>query len=346
MATKLCTVTLTLPDGTRKYFRGKTREIAEAKREDARRLMGQGIDISQDLTLAELTQLWFDTVKRPHLSGGTIYTDKTNINNHVLQPFIAGMCIRDIKPAHIITAMNNISHLSHSVQSKVLMHFKGIFDFAVDNNLILKSPVLSTIKARGAHAKEKVPLTPEQTSELLRATEGTRAHVAIALMAGAGLRREEASGLMWEDLDLENGILHVRHAIPFIRGQKPEVTTQLKSEAAKRNIPMPLWLIDILRREKAQTNSVFVLHRLNGQCLTLSSFNRMWETGEKRVDFDVHPHLLRHTCITRWVETGLDMKEVQYLAGHSSPEMTMRVYAHYDRAARFEATTERIRATM
>ena len=347
MATKLFTRTLTLPNGQRKYFRGKTQEIADAKYEEAKRMLNAGLDISVDLNLTELTQIWFDTVKRPHLKGNTVYTDLTNINNHVLQPFIAGMSVRAIRPVHIQTAMNNISHLSHSVQSKVLQSYRGIFDFAVDNDLIAKSPVLSTIKARGAKAEEKVPLTPEQTKQLLVATQDARIHIGVALMVGAGLRREEACGLMWEDIDLDNGVLHVRHALPFIRGQESRVTTDLKTESARRSIPLPLWLIEELRAEKAKTNSVYVLHKKDGQHLTLSSFTRMWEVIDRKgLDFKVHPHLLRHTCITRWVESGLDMKEVQYLAGHSTPEMTMRVYAHYDRAARFEATTEHIRATM
>ena len=106
MATKLYTRTLTLPNGKRKYFRGKTQEIADQKYEEAKRLLGAGIDLTQDLNLAELTQVWFDTVKRPCLRENTVYTDITNINNHVLQPFIAGMNIRDIRPLHIQTAMN------------------------------------------------------------------------------------------------------------------------------------------------------------------------------------------------------------------------------------------------
>ena len=104
----------------------------------------------------------------------------------------------------------------------------------------------------------------------------------------------------------------------------------------------------------------------NGESLTASSFDRLWGIIEARttddpeklgkpvsarhpdviysLDFHVHPHLLRHTCITRWVEAGLDMKEIQYLAGHATPDMTMRVYAHYDQRSRSEITAEKIRA--
>ena len=43
-------------------------------------------------------------------------------------------------------------------------------------------------------------------------------------------------------------------------------------------------------------------------------------------------------------KTGLSPKEIQYLSGHATPDLTMRVYAHFDRAGQFAETAERIRA--
>ncbi len=57
-------------------------------------------------------------------------------------------------------------------------------------------------------------------------------------------------------------------------------------------------------------------------------------------------HILRHTYITRLFEAGLDLKEIQYLAGHSTVEMTLRVYAHYDRLSRESQTAEKVRAAL
>ena len=64
----------------------------------------------------------------------------------------------------------------------------------------------------------------------------------------------------------------------------------------------------------------------------------------RTVDFDVHPHLLRHTCITRWFESGLDIKEVQYLAGHADPSITLGIYTHYMAQERRKETAAKIRA--
>ena len=46
-----------------------------------------------------------------------------------------------------------------------------------------------------------------------------------------------------------------------------------------------------------------------------------------RIDFDVTPHLLRHTYITNLIHAGVDPKTVQYLAGHENSKTTMDIYA-------------------
>ena len=45
------------------------------------------------------------------------------------------------------------------------------------------------------------------------------------------------------------------------------------------------------------------------------------------LDFDVTPHMLRHTYITNLIHAGVDPKTVQYLAGHESSKITMDIYA-------------------
>jgi len=75
-----------------------------------------------------------------------------------------------------------------------------------------------------------------------------------------------------------------------------------------------------------------------------SSFRRMWDLIKYRsfnsphtkhytvsadIAFKVHPHQLRHTYATKLIASGVTPKEAQYLLGHSSPDVTMRIYAHY-----------------
>ena len=98
----------------------------------------------------------------------------------------------------------------------------------------------------------------------------------------------------------------------------------------------------------------------NGAHLSESSYRSLWRiidyrtVGktenknpliERTLDFKVRPHQLRHTCITHWFESGLDIKEVQRLAGHENVEVTLRIYTHYQASQRAEETSNKIRSS-
>ena len=85
----------------------------------------------------------------------------------------------------------------------------------------------------------------------------------------------------------------------------------------------------------------------NGKPLIQSAYKSMWKLVERELpETHVTAHVLRHTYITRLFEAGLDIKEIQYLAGHSTVDMTLRVYTHYDRRSREGQTAEKVREAM
>ena len=169
-----------------------------------------------------------------------------------------------------------------------------------------------------------------------------------------------------DDKGNENG------AVPYIsvrrawrsENNRPVVSTELKTKAAKRDVPIPKCLAVCLREEKEKATSEYVIADSNGEPLAYSQFQRIWnyikirstkertiyryvngqaikkqfkpEPGQKCVnrnhityclDFDVTPHLLRHTYITNLIHAGVDPKTVQYLAGHENSKVTMDIYA-------------------
>ena len=145
---------------------------------------------------------------------------------------------------------------------------------------------------------------------------------------------------------------------------KAEISTVLKSKAAKRDIPIPKCLVNCLRDTKANSKSNFVIANSNGEPLSESQFRNLWNYVDTRtakeksyyryvngrsikctldlalgghpknnhsivrsIDFDVTPHQLRHTYITNLLYAGVDPKTVQYLAGHENSKTTMDIYA-------------------
>ena len=90
----------------------------------------------------------------------------------------------------------------------------------------------------------------------------------------------------------------------------------------------------------------------------MSTFHDLWRIVDDRfgpkakttkiikgikTEQNVTPHVLRHTYATRCFEAGMDIKEVQYLMGHSDPSVTLGIYTHYCKKSREEATFEKAR---
>lgn len=360
---KVYTKTVSLPNGKRKYIRSTNPKELEKKYNELKAEIGAGVDVSSDVTVQQLAQTWYNVYKKPHLKEGGQRAVKNTVNNHIL-PVIGVLKVRDVKPVHIRQVMASESSLSKSQQRKTIQALRGIFRAGVENGIIVKSPVPEEMKAAGKDTEEKIPLTTLQSQQLLQTVKGTRAYLPVAIMLGTGLRREEVCGLMWSDIDLEEGSISVNRVRTFY-DNAGAFSDDLKSKAARRTVPTPNWLTEALRAAHADAKSLYVLHTKTGVPLTKDSFRSMWELITSRttddpkllgkpiderhpqikygVDFHVYPHLLRHTCITRWFEAGLDVKTVQYLAGHETPEITLKIYTHYLRAEREAVTMKKIK---
>ena len=178
---------------------------------------------------------------------------------------------------------------------------------------------------------------------LLSHIKNKRAKTFAMIALNTGMRRGEIIALRWKDIDFREKIIHVS-SNALVKEGKTEVDAEVKTPAAIRNIPLPEALEKWLLQQKPLSHSQFVVAMENHQALTKSSFRSMWRLVERELpNKHLTAHSLRHTYITRLFEAGLDIKEVQYLAGHSTVDMTLRVYTHYDRQSREKQTIEKVR---
>lgn len=348
-----------LPDGRWKDIRARTKDELRSKLYDLETAQRMGLVLDDTTTVAELAIEWYNN-RKAGLSVSRQGDYRNAINNHIC-PVIGAMLVRDVKPEHCQRIMAQAAELSYSAQQKIVSTLKQLFSCAVDNGLTFRSPAEKVI-AKGKKAEEKVALTKEQSAQLEQAVAGTRAYIYVMLGLYAGLRREEICGLQWRDIDLQAvpPRLTVNHAMR-LSGNKAEYPAPLKSKAAHRTIPLPPNLAQALQNEQRKTNSEFVLHTRDGSHLTYQSARnivsvidrrcpmtegkklrreriehergkpiapRKVQKGITKLDFRVTPHQLRHTYATRLVESGMNIKQIQYLLGHDDVHLTLSIYSH------------------
>lgn len=358
---------VTTPTGKRLYVRGKTKEELDRKVFEAKVQMNAGVDITSDTCFSDYARVWMRLYKEPPaVRESSAVTYRANMGGHII-PFFGEMKLRDIKPLHIQAFITSISGLSKSVQTKCLQLLRGVFTSAQENGLIAASPMRKEHRPVGESTEEETPLSNEQAKQLLQAVQNNRAYTFCLIALSTGMRRGEILGLMWEDIDFQGGFINVTHNKAFLSNQNDApVTTMLKTDSARRRIPLSPGLRDHLLGVFKNSNSAYVMAMPNGESLTKASFRSMWEVIEARtvsddralgdpvprthdrvtLDFKCHPHQLRHTYITQLFEAGLDVKQVQYLAGHATPDMTLRVYTHYRQRSREQETAQQVCAAV
>ena len=285
-----------------------------------------GLVLNRDIALIQYAREWFVT-KEPNLTLYSVKMYRNAINTHIA-PFFKNMKLTDIKPLNIERFISSKAGFSHSTQSKLLITLNQIMNSAEINGLILKNPCKG-VTAGGNKAQPVKPLSKKQQTVLCKTVFNTRAYHYILLCLYAGLRKEEALGLLWSNVHLgEFPHIDVRHAVKF-DNDRPIHTNQLKSKAAYRSIPIPPVLADALAEAKKNPKSLFVIYAAQTKSvMSDSAYRRMWEQVQNKTPFRIYAHLLRHTYITELCASGLDIKKIQYLAGHDDVNTTLRIYTH------------------
>ena len=350
-------------DGKRVALYAKTAEELYEKVEEAKRQIEEASFRRATPTVAEYCERWL-LMQSAHIRTTTLTDYSSKVKNYIVAP-LGHMYMANVTTDDVRLALVAASEKSNSVYRSVHMLYKAIFNSAVDSNIIDYSPCERISAKGGKPQKDKEALTDEQIVKLLSAIQGLPPYVFVMIGLYAGLRREEILGLQWDSvyLDGDAPYISVRRAW-HSEHNRPVISTELKTKAARRDIPIPKNLAECLREAKSKSTSDFVVANSEGGPLSYTQFKRVWQyivtrstkertyvryingqkitktvtpvLGEKAahngnvvysLDFQVTPHQLRHTYITNLIYASIDPKTVQYLAGHENSKITMDIYA-------------------
>ena len=355
------------PDGTYASVYGRTlTELAE-KVTKARNELTAPPDVPpHELYVYEYCAAFYRRAA-PHLSADRKKLYEYQINK-VICPVIGSKPIVSVTLDDLKDVLATRAHLSRRSQEDTVQILKQIFSAAAEADTIPKDPSLK-LKPGGKPPAQKQAITDTQQAQLLAAVRGLKVEPMVMLGLYTGMRRGEICGLRWDCVHLvcKSPYIQVRRACRWPDKIHPAVSETLKSPAALRDIPIPPQLTAYLRELKeAQKARIpgkdsvkaekiemqYVYGSDKGQPVSYSTLRRRWDTirtrstasglamGDKvknhkitvTLDFMPTPHILRHTYVTRLVLSKMDLKRVQYLAGHSDPEITLQIYTSLQKA--------------
>jgi integrase len=181
-----------------------------------------------------------------------------------------------------------------------------------------------------------------EIERFLKALDGERTEALFWVILATGLRKGEAVGLKWDDVNLATGVVTVRRRLVRVDGDI-DVDTP-KSRAGMRVVRLPVQALEKLRawqvRQEVERGAYGCAWRDEGWVFTTPKGGRY--AGKYLEPRTVNDYLerilakaqvphatvhdLRHTFCTWLLSQGVSVKDVQEAAGHSRPSVTYNMY--------------------
>lgn len=285
-------------------------------------------------------------LSRPYLKPNTLANNRYLIEKYVL-PVFGTRLVAKIQPADIQQFLLSLRpRLSTATVNKLRSIMNSIFKVGVDYRHIAFNPMAPVKKLRmleGETTQVQEHWSIDEARSALKAFEGTLLDFFVVAAASLGLRKGEIMGLRWGDLDFERGFIEIQNNRGSRRVTDDDgkirtrmVEGDLKTEASRRRVPLtPLTMLALMReRERAEKlgfpcdSDSFVVRGVSGKPVAEATLYRRYnkisaENGLRRIRI----HDNRHTAAVLALEAEVDITPVSYGLGHSSIEITKRIYA-------------------
>ena len=282
------------------------------------------------MTVKELFSEWLSAVK-VRVKTSTFANYLMKVEKHIL-PVFGGMKYDMLT----VQMLNNFiqeklnSGLSAKYVSDIVIVFKSMAKYTTKIHGFRN--ILADVELPKMHRSEAVLLTRSQQLQLCRYLQRNLSATSLCILLSlyTGLRVGEVCGLMWGDIDFDKSILTVRRTVQRIRngahGTKL-ISDTPKSHTSQRTIPIPKFLIKLLRESRSNENCYI----LSGSkhIIEPRTLQRRFKSILKKADLpSVSYHSLRHAFATNCLQAGFDVKTLSEILGHASVETTLNRYVH------------------
>jgi integrase/recombinase XerD len=201
---------------------------------------------------------------------------------------------------------------------------KRLFEHLTGNNQLLINPAEGIIETHRRHKKIGPTLTQEEMKKLLQQPNmsfrgGIRDRAVMEVLYATAVRRNELLSLEVHDVDLRDGVIHVRKG----KGNRQRVVPLGKTAAG--------YLKEYLEkirphygRKNPKERRLFLTNE--GKPLTAGALHVSLHHYRKQagIEKSASPHVFRRSCATHMLQQGADIRYIQKLLGHASLATTQQ----------------------
>ena len=372
----LMTLGYEVVDGTRRRIRrkfvGETREAVRKRLTEALRKQDTGLPVERGRTpFRVVLNRWIDEVARRELQPSTLISYESLIKNHI-EPALGSIVLTELHTDKIDGFMSNVKRIppkktdtEEKRQPEPLSPRSIQYCHAIIRRALRQAQKWGMIGHNAASnatppksaPKEVQPFTPEQARSFLLAISGDRMEAFYNVALSIGLRRGEALGLMWSDIDFGERMVTVRRSLQRLKekgkGGRLVLSPWTKTQKP-RSIALPRFAVERLlehrdRQQKerilaceAWTDKGLVFTTRKGTPIEPRNALRRFHGLLDVVGLPHHRlHDLRHTAASLMLAQGASLFEVKETLGHSQIKLTADLYGHLFDAAKRQ-TAERM----
>jgi integrase len=331
----------------RKWIYGKTRKEVADKLKALHRDQSLGINIAPEKqTVEQFLNRWLAYVKgrnRPR----TYESYEVTVRRHIL-PHIGSRELSRLLPEHVDAMLGALKETKRArrkeakLAPRTVQYTRSVLiralNRAVKWGLVSRNVAVLT-DAPSVPRGRLTPLDEQEARRLLDAVKGHRLEALYRIMLGLGLRRGEALGVRWADVDLKRRTLTVTGAVQRVNGKL--LRSAPKTDASVRTLPLPQEMVRVLEAQQQR------LAAEREQCAEWQDHDLVFpsQVGTPVEPGNLHRHFkemlraaqlpettrlhdLRHACATFLLAQGVNPKVVQEILGHTKISTTMDIYAH------------------
>ena len=260
-------------------------------------------------------EYWEDKSRR--LRGNTLEGYASALRAHVM-PRWAGRELESITHEELQGWVDSIP--TYGAAEKAFKTFRQVYRWSVRRFQLRVWDVTQGVELPEAPVVRRDTLTAAEERETLRGIVGQPWEAVVLLGAALGLRRCEACGIDWGDIDWRTGWVHVQRGAHWVGGRVVEYAT--KTKLSDRWLRLPRFALARLRqirghRRSGRVRGEMAPHQIAGRFRSLCRSLRLpW----------VPMTCLRHSWATISLEAGASIEDVSVALGHSTVDTCIQHY--------------------
>jgi integrase len=285
---------------------------------------------------------WLDNVAGLTAAPATVVTYRAYAE-HYVKPALGAIRLDALSPVDVQRFVSDLAQRGLAPRTVQLAYrtLARAVRVATSLKVVGRNPCADIVLPKRKKVNPHRALAREEVKKLFEAARGTRFEVLWHLLAGTGLRPQEALALSWDRIDLERCTVRVDRAVTRDAERRP-VLGPPKSEAGARTVVIAAELVRLLQGHLAQQRervlqrgaaydrkADLVFAGQDGELVDPNTLRRRdWSRLCRAAGIEAQIYDLRHSAATALLASGVNPKLASELLGHADTQLLLNVYGH------------------